>query len=123
MRKSLSPLTNLVNNYTNYNFMIVIVPRAKGLIVERANYKNIYIYYIDRGEYDFIFLYNKSNKFYRFMIRNDKDTKNFTLVNEFLDNKVRDYFLFDEFDYINRDEYEFQQYDIDIMECLKRLDT
>lgn len=123
MRKLTSPLLPLVNNYNNYNLIYVVLPRFDGLTIQRANYKNIYIYYLDRGDYDYIFLYNKSNKFHRFMIRNDKNTKDFTLVNEFLDNKVREYFLFDEFNFILKDEYEFQQGDLEIIEYLKRLDT
>ena len=98
-------------------------PKFPGMRIERSNYKNIYIYYIDRETYDYIFLYNKSNKFYRLMIRNDKDTKSFTLVNEFLDNKVKDYFLYDEFLYIPREEYELDQLDNDIIETLKRIDA
>lgn len=123
MRKQLSPLAYLVNNYQNYNFIHIIDPRIKGLTIERANYKNIYIYYIDREHYDFIFLYNKSNKFYRLMIRNNKDTKSFLLVNDFFDTKVQDYFLFDEFLYQSREEFELNTKDAEIIECLKRLDT
>lgn len=122
-RKDISPLSQLVNNYHNYSLIYVLDPRFRGTTVERANYKNIYIYYIDRDTYDFIFLYNKSNKFFRFMIRKDKSTKSFTLVNEFFDNKVKDYFLFDEFLYEAIDEYTIEPKDTQVIEILKRLDA
>ena len=59
MRKNTSNLAPLVNNYSNYNFIIIYDPKLKDIVIERLNYKNIYIYYIDRDTYDFIFLYNK----------------------------------------------------------------
>ena len=122
-RKQTSPLAGLVNNYHNYSLMYILDPRLRGLTIERANYKNIYIYYIDRKDYDFIFLYNKSNKFFRLMIRKDKTTKSFTLVNEFFDNKVKDYFQFSEFLYESIEEYTLDPKDIQIVEILKRVDA
>ena len=122
-RKQSSQLSTLINNYHNYSLIHILDPRFIGLIVERANYRNIYIYYIDRQTYDIIFLYNKSNKFFRLMIRKDKSTKSFTLVNEFFDNKVKDYFLFDEFLYESHDEYEIDLKDLQVIEILKRLDA
>jgi hypothetical protein len=123
MRKSSSNLNNLVNNYSNYNYIHIHDPKIKNILIERINYKNIYIYYIDRYTYDFIFLYNKSNKFYRFMIRDDKSSKVFTLVNDFYDTKVRDYFVFSDFLYIHKDQYVNLKGDSEIIDILKRIDT
>jgi len=121
-RKDVSPLAQVVNNYSNYNLIYLYDKRIPNIRIERANYKNIYIYYIDKEEYDYIFLYNKSNKFYRLMIRNDKNTKDFLLVNEFHDTKVQDYFLFDSFIYINKEEYTLNSDDYHILEILRKID-
>ena len=122
MRKYNSPLANLIINYDNYFYMKIIDPRIRDIVIERINLKNIYIYYVDKKLYDFIFLFNKSNKFYRLLIRNHKNTSNFLLVNDFFDLKVREYFNFDEFEYIFRDDYIIPQYDIEIIDILKKID-
>ena len=68
MRKQNSALANLIINYENYFYIKIIDPRIPEIYIERTNLKNIYIYYVDRKLYDFIFLFNKSNKFYRLII-------------------------------------------------------
>jgi len=123
MRKNISNLLPLVNNYSNYNYIVLYDPKMINIKIERLNFKNIYIYYVDRNTYDYVFLYNKSNKFYRFMIRNDKTNTIFTLVNEFFDIKVRDYFLFSEFKFIQKENYNFLQEDMDIIDILKKIDN
>jgi hypothetical protein len=123
MRKNISNLLSIVNNYSNYNYIILYDPKLPGIKIERLNYKNIYIYYIDRDSYDYIYLYNKSNKFYRFMIRKDKNDTIFTLVNDFYDTKVKDYFLFNDFEFIHKDNYNFLQNDSDIIDILKKIDN
>ena len=122
MRKLNSSLANLITNYENYLYMKIIDPRIPEIIIERINLKNIYIYYVDRKLYDFIFLFNKSNKFYRLMIRNCKNSSKFLLVNDFFDLKVREYFNFDDFEYIFRDDYIIPQYDMEIIDILKKID-
>lgn len=123
MRKNTSNLAQLVNNYSNFNYIIIYDPKLKNIVIERLNHKNIYIYYIDRDTYDFIFLYNKSNKFYRFMIRDDKTSTVFTLINDFYDTKVREYFLFSDFLYIHKDQYNYLKGDSEIVDVLKRIDA
>ena len=122
MRKYKSNIVSLVNNVNSYNFIIIYDPKLKDIVIERFNHKNIYIYYINRNSYDFIFLYNKSNKFYRFMIRHDKSNASFTLINEFYDTKVRDYFLFSDFPFILKEQYTYLEGDNDILDVLKKLD-
>ena len=122
MRKQNSALVNLIINYENYFYIKIIDPRIPEINIERINLKNIYIYYFDRKLYDFIFLFNKSNKFYRLMIRKNKNTSNFLLVNDFFDLKVREYFNFEEFEYIFRDDYIIPQFDMEIIDILKKID-
>ena len=122
-RRHISPLANLVSNFSNYRYIIVYDIKIPKVRIERANYKNIYIYYIRRATYDFIFLYNKSNKFYRFMIRHDPTTTRFTLVNDFYDIKVRDYFIFEEFKFIHKDHYVMDAADMEVVDVIKRLDA
>jgi hypothetical protein len=123
MRKNISNLLPIVNNYFNYNYIVIFDPKLQDIKIERLNYKNIYIYYIDQDSYDYVYLYNKSNKFYRFMIRTDKTTTIFTLINDFFDTKVKDYFLFSEFEYIHKDNYDFFPIDIEILDILKKIDS
>ena len=59
MRKYSSNAASLINNVNSYNYIIIYDPKLKDIIIERFNYKNIYIYYVDCESYDFIFLYNK----------------------------------------------------------------
>lgn len=122
MRREESCLKDLVNNYQNFTYIILHDIRLPGIDIERASYKNIYIYYINRVDYDFIFLYNKSNKFYRLMMRKDRSSKIFTLINDFYDNKVKDYFLFSEFLYLPRESAEIDKSDIELIEILKKID-
>jgi hypothetical protein len=122
MRKYLSNAASLINNVNSYNYIIIYDPKLKDIVIERFNYKNIYIYYIDCKSYDFLFLYNKSNKFYRFMIRQDKTGSSFTLINEFFDTKVRDYFIFADFYFISKDQYTHLDEYNDILDTLRKLD-
>ena len=122
MRKYSSNAASLINNVNSYNYIIIYDPKLKDIVIERFNFKNIYIYYIDCKSYDFFFLYNKSNKFYRFMIRRDKTTTSFTLINDFFDTKVREYFIFGDFYFISKDQYTHLEGDNDILDVLKRLD-
>jgi hypothetical protein len=123
MRKNISNLLQLINNYSNYNYIVLYDPKIINIKIERLNFKYIYIYYIDRNTYDYLFLYNKSNKFYRLMIRTDKTTTIFTLVNDFFDTKVKDYFLFSDFEFIQKDNYSLSKEDIDIIDILKKIDN
>jgi hypothetical protein len=122
MRKYSSNAASLINNVNSYNYIIIYDPKLKDIIIERFNYKNIYIYYVDCESYDFIFLYNKSNKFHRFMIRQDKTTSSFTLINDFFDTKVRDYFIFTNFYFIPIVQYSHMDGDNDIIDVLKKID-
>jgi len=122
-RRLQSPLASLVANFPNYRYLVVYDIKIPTVRIERASYKNIYIYYIRRATYDFIFLYNKSNKFYRFMIRNDLASTRFTLVNDFYDMKVRDYFHFEEFKFIHKDQYVMSTEDMEVVDVVKRLDA
>lgn len=119
-KKSDSPLAQLVNGYENYQYITLLDPR---FVIERASLKNIYIYYINRGSYDFIFIYNKSSKFSRLMFRIDTKTKDFTQINNFFDQRVKDYFLFDNFYYIPDDQFILSKYDQNIIEILKKIDA
>ena len=122
MRKYASNAASLINNVNNYNYIIIYDPKRTDIVIERFNYKNIYIYYIDCKLYDFFFLYKKSNKFYRFMIRRDKTISTFTLINDFFDTKVRDYFIFTDFYFVSKDQYTHSESDNDILDVLKKLD-
>jgi hypothetical protein len=123
MRKNISNLLSIVNNYSNYNHIVLYDQKCMNTKIERLNFKNIYIYYIDKNSYDYIFLYNKSNKFYRFMIRKDKTNTIFTLINDFFDTKVKDYFLFHDFQFIHKDNYTFSEEDNDMIDILKKIDN
>ena len=123
MRKNISNLLSIVNNYSNYNHIVLYDQKCMNTKIERLNFKNIYIYYIDKNSYDYIFLYNKSNKFYRFMIRKDKTNTIFTLINDFFDTKVKDYFLFNDFQFIHKDNYTFSEEDNDMIDILKKIDN
>jgi hypothetical protein len=57
------------------------------------------------------------------MIRKDKTNTIFTLVNDFFDTKVKDYFLFNDFQFIHKDNYTFSEEDNDMIDILKKIDT
>lgn len=121
--KNSSKLSSLVVNYSNYNYIRIIYPKLRFIHIERINYKNIYIYYISRGEnVNYIFMYNKSNKFYRLMVRKIHTTSHFIQICDTFDPKVREYFNFDQFEFIPRDNYEIPAIDNRIIEILKQTD-
>jgi len=122
MRKLDSQLFKLINNVNNYNFIII---NYKGIEIERFNNRNIYIYFIklSNKKEDIIFVYNKSNKYYRLIIKDKKDEQNLTLVNEFFDCKVKDYFVISDLSFINKDDYPLSDTENDIIEIIKKMDN
>ena len=92
-----SKLNGIVYNYDDYNFVRILDKKLNKPIeiIERLNQKNIYIYFFEKHDYDTIIFYNKSNKIYRIMVRFDKQSDNFFLINDFLDLKMREYFIFE----------------------------
>ena len=56
------------------------------------------------------------------MIRQDKTVPSFTLINDFFDTKVRDYFIFTDFYFISKEQYNHLERDNDILDILKKLD-
>ena len=121
MRKLDSQIYHFVNNVNSYNFIII---NYKGNLIERFNNKNIYIYLIKTSQNrdDLVYLYNKSNKYYRLIIKN-KDEPVFTLVNEYYDVKVKDFFLFSDLLFQNRDEYPLSNFESEIIEIIKKIDN
>jgi hypothetical protein len=121
--KNSSKLASLVVNYSIYNYIRVIYPKLRFIHIERINYKNIYIYYISRGDnMNYIFMYNKSNKFYRLMIRKLNSTSHYIHIGDSFDPKIREYFNFDQLEFIHRDTYELPTIDFRIIEILKQTD-
>lgn len=122
MRKLDSQLFKLINNVNNYNFIII---NYKGIEIERFNNRNIYIYFIKllNKKDDIVFVYNKSNKYYRLIIKDKKDDQNFTLVNDFFDSKVKDYFSISDLAFINRDDYAMSDTENEIIEIIKKMDS
>jgi hypothetical protein len=122
MRKLDSQLFKIINNVNNYNFIII---NYKGIQIERFNNRNIYIYFIKllNKKDDIVFVYNKSNKYYRLIIKDKKDDQNLTLVNEFFDSKVKDYFSISDLAFINRDDYPMSDTENEIIEILKKMDS
>lgn len=121
--KNSSKLASLVVNYQNYNYIRVIYPKLRFIHIERINCKNIYIYYISRGDnMNYIFMYNKSNKFYRLMIRKLNSTTHYIQIGDSFDPKIREYFNFDQLEFIHRDTYELPTIDCRIIEILKQTD-
>jgi hypothetical protein len=121
--KNSSKLSSVVVNYSNYNYIRVIYPKLRFIHIERINYKNIYIYYISRGEnVNYIFMYNKSNKFYRLMVRKIHTTNHYIQIGDSFDQKVSEYFNFDQFEFIPRDTYDLPIIDSRIIDILKQTD-
>ena len=122
MRKLDSQLFKLINNVNNYNFIII---NYRGIEIERFNNRNIYIYFIKliNKNDDIIFVYNKSNKYYRLIIKDKKDDQNLTLVNDFFDSKVKDYFSISELAFINKDDYPISDKENEIIEIIKKMDN
>ena len=121
--KNSSKLALLVVNYPIYNYIRVIYPKLRFINIERITYKNIYIYYISRGDnMNYIFMYNKSNKFYRLMIRKLNYKTHYIQIGDSFDPKIREYFNFDQLEFIHRDMYELPTIDFRIIEILKQTD-
>ncbi len=122
MRKLDSQLFKLINNVNNYNFIII---NYKGIEIERFNNRNIYIYFIKllNKTDDLIFVYNKSNKYYRLILKDKKDDQNLTLVNDFFDSKVKEYFSIAELAFLNRDDYPMSDNENEIIEIIKKMDN
>jgi len=121
--KNSSKLASLVVNYSLYNYIRVIYPKLRFIHIERINYKNIYIYYISRGDnINYIFMYNKSNKFYRLMVRNLNSTSHYIQIGDSFDPKIKEYFNFEQLEFIHRDTYELPTIDCRIIEILKQTD-
>ncbi len=121
--KNSSKLASLVVNYPTYNYIRVIYPKLRFIHIERINCKNIYIYYISRGDnMNYIFMYNKSNKFYRLMVRKMNNVNHYIQIGETVDTKIREYFNFDQLEFIHRDTYELPTIDCRIIEILKQTD-
>jgi hypothetical protein len=121
--KNSSKLASLVVNYTIYNYIRVIYPKLRFIHIERINCKNIYIYYISRGDnMNYIFMYNKSNKFYRLMVRKLNSISHYIQIGDSFDPKIREYFNFDQLEFIHRDTYELPTIDCRIIEILKQTD-
>ena len=121
--KKASKLSDLVINYQYYNYVRIIYPKLRFIHIERINCKNIYIYYISRGEHiNYIFLYNKSNKFYRLMMRKLHTEKHYILLGDFFDTKLREYFNFVEFEFMSSESYELPTIDTRIIDILKQTD-
>lgn len=121
--KKSSKLASLVVNYPIYNYIRVIYPKLRFIQIERINCKNIYIYYISRGDnINYIFMYNKSNKFYRLMVRKMNSASYYIQIGDSFDPKIREYFNFDQLEFIHRDAYELPTIDYRIIEILKQTD-
>lgn len=121
--KNSSKLSPLVVNYSNYNYIRVIYPKLRFINIERINCKNIYIYYISRGDHvNYIFMYNKSNKFYRLMVRKIHTTNHYIQIGDSFDPKLKEYFNFDQFEFMQRDTHDLPTIDNRIIEILKQTD-
>jgi hypothetical protein len=121
-----SALRNLVINYDTYNYIRIIDKKLNKSpeIIERINFKNIYIYYLNKQNYDAIIFYNKSNKVYRVLVRFDKGTSDFFMLNDFLDLKMRDYFQLDNMELLDKnDYYKISNSDIMYFEFIKKIDA
>lgn len=126
LKKFNSVLNGIVYNYDEYNYVRILDKKAnKQLeIIERLNYKNIYIYYLDKQDYDTIIFYNKSNKIYRIMVRFDKLTKNFYLINDFLDLKMKEYFNFENYYLYNKNIHnQIHNSDLNYFDFIKKIDA
>jgi len=121
-----SKLKSLVYNYDDYSYVRILDKKQNKQIeiIERLNQKNIYIYYFEKQDYDTIIFYNKSNKIYRVMVRFDKQSSNFYLINDFLDLKMRDYFLFENLVlYNNLNHTDISINDFNYFDFIKKIDA
>jgi hypothetical protein len=121
-----SKLKGLVYNYDDYSYVRILDKKQNKQIeiIERLNQKNIYIYYFEKQDYDTIIFYNKSNKIYRVMVRFDKQSSNFYLINDFLDLKMRDYFLFENLVlYNNLNHTDISINDFNYFDFIKKIDA
>ena len=121
-----SILKGIVFNYDDYNYVRILDKKInkQSEIIERLNYKNIYIYYLDKQDYDCIIFYNKSNKLYRIIVRFEKQTKNFYLLNDFLDLKMKEYFNFENYYLYNKLIHnQISNPDLNYFDFIKKIDA
>ena len=124
--KLISKLKDIVNNYDDYNYVRILDKKTNKPIevIERLNQKNIYIYFFEKPEYDTIIFYNKSNKIYRIMLRFDKTTNEFYMINEFVDLKMKEYFNFENIILYNKLIHtEISCYDLNYFDFIKKIDA
>ena len=121
-----SKLNGIVHNYDEYNYVRILDKKLNKQIeiIERLNQKNIYIYFFEKQDYDTIIFYNKSNKIYRIMIRFDKQSNDFYLINDFLDLKMREYFLFENLVLYNKlTHIDISNNDFNYFDFVKKIDA
>jgi len=121
-----SKLNGIVYNYDDYNYVRILDKKLNKQIeiIERLNQKNIYIYFFEKQDYDTIIFYNKSNKIYRIMIRFDKQSNDFYLINDFLDLKMREYFLFENLVLYNKlTHIDISNNDFNYFDFVKKIDA
>lgn len=121
-----SILNGIVYNYDDYNYVRILDKKINKQIeiIERLNYKNIYIYYLNKQDYDTIIFYNKSNKIYRIMVRFEKQSKNFYLLNDFLDLKMKEYFNFENYYLYNKSIHnQISNIDLNYFDFIKKIDA
>ena len=121
-----SKMKDIINNYDDYNYVRILDKKTSKPIeiIERLNQKNIYIYFFEKTEYDTIIFYNKSNKIYRIMLRFNRETKDFYMINEFLDLKMKEYFNFENiFLYNKLIHNDISVYDLNYFDFIKKIDA
>ena len=124
--KSNSKLKDIVLNYDDYNYVRILDKKTSKPIeiIERLNLKNIYIYFFEKSEYETIIFYNKSNKVYRIIVRFDKSSDDFYMINDFLDLKMKEYFNIDNIIVYNKlSHIEISAYDLNYFDFIKKIDA
>ena len=121
-----SKLKDIVLNYDEYNYVRILDKKTSKPIeiIERLNLKNIYIYFFEKSDYETIIFYNKSNKVYRIIVRFDKLSTDFYMINEFLDLKMKEYFNIDNIIVYNKLAHiEISAYDFNYFDFIKKIDA
>lgn len=121
-----SKLKDIVLNYDEYNYVRILDKKTSKPIeiIERLNLKNIYIYFFEKSDYETIIFYNKSNKVYRIIVRFDKSSTDFYMINEFLDLKMKEYFNIDNIIVYNKLAHiEISAYDFNYFDFIKKIDA
>jgi hypothetical protein len=121
-----SKLKEFVNNYNDYTYVRILDKKTNKPIeiIERLNYKNIYIYLFEKNNYDALIFYNKSNKIYRIMLRFDKYNNDFYMLNDFLDVKMKEYFNLENIYLYNKSvNHEINDYDLNYFDFIKKIDA